>query len=129
MTNGNPVPPTPPLKSYADVQAFITDWLKTWGEYTAAQQAPHSDFWASLSYQDFTTGNVPNVTDSNGNPVKILKVGDSANSTIIMALLGTGPFASGNPNGWVQMPAFQSTMFSATQVSALAAWIDLGCPE
>ena len=77
----------------------------------------------SSSSQVFT------VTDSNGNPVKILKVGDSANSTIIMALLGTGPFAPGNPNGWVQMPAFQSTMFSTTQVSALAAWIDLGCHE
>ena len=74
------------------------------------------------------TGNVPNVMDSDGNPVRILQPGNSAQSYLIQALLGTGAFAPNNPNGWVQMPAYQSTYFSAAQVQAIADWIDNNCP-
>ena len=50
------------LNSFADVQAFITQVLKNNSE--SASGAPHLDFWNSLTYEQFTTGNAPGVGPS-----------------------------------------------------------------
>ena len=73
------------LTSFAQVQAFIAQVLTTNSE--DASGAPHGNFWSNLTYEQFTTGNVPGV-DS----VPILVVGDSKSSNIIQALQGAGLF-------------------------------------
>jgi hypothetical protein len=108
------------LNSFADVQAFITQILATNKETVGP---PHQDFWNTLSYDQFTTGNVPGV-DS----VQILKVGDSKNSNIIQALRGQGLFDP-NTGQYPQMPAFGPTYFTSDQIDEIAAWIDNGCPQ
>ena len=47
------------LKSFADVQNFF-------GHINAAG-AVHGPFWNTLSYDNFVTGTMPNVTDPNTN--------------------------------------------------------------
>jgi hypothetical protein len=106
------------LNSFAQVQQFITNILATNKETVGP---PHQDFWNTLSYDQFTTGNVPGV-DS----VQILVVGDSKNSNIIQALRGTGLFANGS---YPRMPAFGPTYFTEDQIAEIAAWIDNGCPQ
>ena len=110
------------LTSFAQVQAFIAQVLTTNGE--DASGAPHGNFWSTttgLTYEQFTKGNVPGV-----NSVPILVVGDSKNSNIIQALLGTGLFANGS---YPRMPAFGPTYFTSDQIAEIAAWIDNGCPQ
>jgi hypothetical protein len=72
-----------------------------------------------MSYQEFTTGNVPGVDP----PTKILVVGNSAVSNIILALQGVGPLFG--PTGNIgQMPADGPPYFTAPQIAEIAAWID-----
>jgi hypothetical protein len=107
------------LNSFADVQAFIAQVLKDNNE--DASGAPHGNFWSDLTYEQFTTGNVPGV-DS----VPILVVGDADNSNIIQALAGTGQFANGS---YPRMPAFGPTYFTPDQIAEIAAWINNKCPQ
>jgi hypothetical protein len=112
------------LTSFAQVQAFITQVLTQNNEMAGVSNAPHGAFWSSLTYEQFTTGNVPGV-DS----VKILVVGDANNSNLIQALSGTTgtPF---DPNGqYGQMPANGPPYFSQDQINEIAAWINNGCPQ
>ena len=53
------------LTSFAQVQAFIAQVLADNKE--DASGAPHGNFWSDLTYEEFTTGNVPNV-DSVADP-------------------------------------------------------------
>jgi hypothetical protein len=107
------------LKSFQDVQAFFS---------AVAAGAPHFQFWNTLSYTDFVTGNVPGVTDRNTNqPVSILTKGDGKNSNIVQALAGTGLFDP-NTGDFPQMP-YGGPYFSTTQIQELSGWIDSGCPE
>jgi hypothetical protein len=108
------------LTSFAQVQAFITQILENNKETVGP---PHQDFWNNLSYDQFTTGNVPGV-DS----VKILVVGNSKSSNIIQALQGTGLFDP-NTGQYPQMPALGPTYFTSDQIAEIAAWIDNGCPQ
>lgn len=110
------------LNSYAEVQAFIKDVMEQLGA-DAEFTAPHANFWATLSYQDFVNGNVP---DINGAPVKILVVGNSAQSELIHALKGEGIFAPGGR--FARMPS-GGPFFSEAQIKELADWIDAGCPD
>lgn len=108
-----------PISNYAQLQSFISDTLKTLG--VDAEFAPHAEFWSSLSYEEFTQGNVPGV----GGGVRILLPGDAASSQIIHALKGEGQFA-GNP--FDRMPSGGPFM-SDQQIAEIAGWINAGCPE
>lgn len=115
------------ITSYAGLAAFITKVLTDNHQINSVRNAPHKDFWNTMSYQDFTTGNVPNVTDG-GNPLRILIPGNSQASTIVHALQGTGIF---DPNTGSQdrMPANGPPFFTDAQIQEIAGWIDANCPQ
>src|SRR4051812_10055060 len=121
------------LKSYADVQAFITQILTDNGEISGVGNAPHGAFWNTLSYEDFVNGTVPNVTDQLGPPndklVPILVKGNSAQSNLILALRGQGLLFDLNGGSIGQMPGNGPPFFTDEQVGQIAGWIDTGCPE
>jgi hypothetical protein len=110
------------LNSFAAVQAFLTQVIAQNGNDISG--APHKAFW-NTTYTQFTTGNIPNVGPP---PARILIPGNSAQSNIIMALLGQG--ALFGPSGtYGQMPTDGPPYFTAAQVAETAGWIDAGCPE
>ena len=83
------------LNSYADVQKYLNNLVAVLG--SSIGRAPHGAFWNSLSYEQFTSGNVPGGAGVNRrpgdppNPVgtwKILVVGKPQDSNIIKALQG-----------------------------------------
>jgi hypothetical protein len=110
------------LNSFAAVQAFLTQVITQNGNEISS--AKHKAFWNTLNYTQFTTGNVPNVSP----PVRILIPKNSAQSNIIMALLGQGPLF-GSTGTYGQMPADGPPFFTPAQVDEIAGWIDAGCPE
>jgi hypothetical protein len=118
-----------PLNSFADVQQFITNVLTDNAEIGGVAASPHKSFWSTLSYQQFTTGNVPGVTDDNGRPMSILVKGDSAHSNLILSLRGKGPIFDPSTGSIGQMPANGPPMFTDDQINSIAAWIDAGCPQ
>src|ERR1700681_1997566 len=64
------------LNSFKDVQDMLTAFVTSQG--VPISGAPHVDFWNQLTYAQFTTGDVPGVTDPT-DPTKgmpILKIGD-----------------------------------------------------
>jgi outer membrane protein assembly factor BamB len=117
------------LKSYQEVQQLIVSTLKANNE--PFNQAPHKDFWATLSYDEFVTGNVPNVQDPNtGKPMPILVKGDSSKSNLILALRGAkGTLFDPDTGAIGRMPANGPPYFTAAQINAIAGWIDAGCPQ
>lgn len=119
------------LNNYKEVQAFINQVMeenKVAG--SPPPKSPHKAFWLTMSYEDFTTGTVPGVKDpATGNPIRILTVGDSASSNLIMALRGQGPLFDPNHGTFGRMPANNQQPFTDSQVNEIAEWIDRGCPE
>ena len=119
-----------PLKSYAEVQKFIGDILSANSEAGGVGNAPHLAFWATMAYNDFVNGNVPNVLDpATQKPVPILVKGESAQSNLILSLQGKGPMFDPNTGAFGQMPANGPPMFTHDQIQQLADWIDSGCPQ
>jgi len=118
-----------PLNSFVDVQNFIDRILTANSESSGVPASPHDAFWRNLTYAQFVTGNVPNVTDPNtGQPMPILVKGNSPTSNLILSLRGVGPIFG--PNGAIgQMPANGPPFFTDDQIASLAAWIDKGCPQ
>ncbi len=120
------------LTSYAQVQAFITQVL-TQNNEIGSRFSPHGQFWATLTYDQFVNGNVPNVQE-NGQPLPILVKGNSAQSNIILALKGAAgtPFDP-NTGDIGRMPANANPpakpFFTDAQIQEIADWIDAGCPE
>jgi hypothetical protein len=110
------------INSFKDVQDFINQFLDTHDEMSDVPTSPHKDFWNSLTYTQFTQGNIPGVTDNNKNPVRILIPRNSAASMVIQVLNGTSTVFD-------QMPANGPPFFTQAQVKELADWIDAGCPE
>jgi len=120
--------------SYADVQNALGQLVAN--NQLPIGQAPHGAFFQNLSYQEFTTGNVPGVTggpDDGG--YTILTVGNSAQSNIILALEGaSGTVFDPNSGSIGQMPQ-PSPPYNSSQptqsdiIAALKAWIDKGCPQ
>jgi len=121
--------PPPGLQHFKDVQDLITNTLKANNEPIG--HAPHSNFWATMTYQQFVTGNVPNVLDpTTQKPLPILVKGNSAKSNIIMALRGTqGTLFDPNTGAFGRMPANGPPYFTAAEINAIAGWIDAGCPQ
>jgi hypothetical protein len=121
------------ITSYEDVQSVLNAFYQTAGVSPAT--APHHIFWQSLTYEQFVTGDVPNVGKEYGGPYKILVKGNSAASNIINALEGTpgGPF---DPTTGIvgQMPQpnppYQAAVPPQSDlIAGLKGWIDKGCPQ
>jgi hypothetical protein len=110
------------FNNYADVQAGLNTFVANAG--VNIDGAPHGAFWQTLSYSDFTTGNIPGV--SQGGPWKILVVGDSKNSNIIQILQGVGQAAQNFGRMPRPRPPYPG---QADLIAALAAWIDAKCPN
>ena len=116
------------LSHYADVQQYLIKILTAnissqtgnTEEEDSESSAPHGAFWATMTYEDFTTGDVPNM----GMPV--LKVGSASDSNIIKALLGQPPF---DGSQFQQMPADGPPFLTPEQVQPISDWINNGCPE
>jgi hypothetical protein len=111
------------LNNYADVQAALNAFVKQAG--VTPGQAPHGAFWNSLTYTQFTTGNVPGV--QTGGPWQILVIGDSKSSNIIQILSGVG--SAFNAFGQMPQPSPPYEPEQSTLITDLAAWIDAGCPN
>ena len=122
------------ISSYADVQNVL-------GQLVAANQlpigqAPHGAFYQTLSYQEFIAGNMPGVgggPDDGG--FKIVQVGNSKQSNIILALTGAaGTVFDPNTGSIGQMPQpnppYNGEVPTQSDViTALSAWIDNNCPQ
>ncbi len=127
------------INSYAEFQAYLTGILTTnkgpsgsSEEADATKNAPHSNFWNTLTYDQFTTGPVPNVNDPNtGDPMPIMEKNNADNSNIIMALRGTpgSLFDPNNPNGFGRMPADGGPFLTDDQIQPIADWINAGAPN
>jgi hypothetical protein len=111
------------LKNYADVQAALNNFVSKAG--VTPGQAPHGAFWNTLSYAQFTTGDVPGVQQ--GGPWKILVVGDSKSSNLIQILSGFGN--ASNYFGQMPQPNAPYDPEQAQLISDLSAWIDAKCPN
>jgi hypothetical protein len=118
---------SPALKSYAEVQTLLNSFMKR--NKGKIEFAPHEAFWNAMSYRQFIEGNVPEVTDPAGKPLKILVVGNAGKSNIIMALRGTAGSIFDREKGAIgRMPPVGPFM-SDEEIDRLADWIDRGCPE
>lgn len=115
------------LDSYADVQKLFETFVKT--NNIPIQFAPHSDFWNTMTHDQFVNGNVPGVSDpATGNPLPMMVKGDSANSNIILALQGKGPLFDPSTGSIGRMPP-SGPFMSAGDIQLLADWIDNGAPK
>ena len=116
-----------PVDSFQDVKALINGILSANGQAGDVPNSPHKDFWNSLSYNDFITGNVPHVPN-NGQALRILVPGDSGSSALVQVLRGVG---IADPVNGTQdrMPANGPPWFTDQQIQELADWIDNGCPQ
>jgi hypothetical protein len=129
------------LNSFKDVQNLLDQFVASSG--VTPGPAPHGVFWRTdadgnpMTYKEFTTGYVPGFDPGSFPPngLLILVVGNSAASNIVMALQGTGPFASGGSIG-EQMPQpsppYNSNKQAPQQkdvIAALIQWIDAKCPD
>lgn len=119
------------LHTYPEVQAFITKVMEENKKPGApAPAAPHKAFWLTLSYKDFTEGNVPGVLDPvTKQPIPILIKGNSKASNLILSLRGLGALFNPVNGSFGPMPANGRQLFTEEQVAELAGWIDAGCPE
>jgi hypothetical protein len=106
------------LKNYADVQKALSDFCAAVGVNPA--RAPHKDFWNTMTYEQFTTGEVPRFKG-----VKVLVIGNSKDSNIIQILQGIGE----QSDNYGPMPPDVSPDKKTTIIAQLSAWIDAKCPK
>lgn len=118
----------PVLKSYADVQALLNDFMKR--NNGPIEFAPHGAFWNEMSHKQFIEGNVPDVTDpATGKPVKILMVRNSRGSNLIMVLRRTKGSIFDPETGSIGRMPPTGPFMSDEEINRLADWIDRGCPD
>jgi hypothetical protein len=124
---GAGVVPAPAIRSYAELGKYVHDILEA--NKSLPVRKPHLEFWLSLSYEDFVNGNVPGVKDPKTNrPMKILEIGNSKASNLILALEGTKGTIFDPDGDFGPMPAI-GPLFTPEQIAPIAAWIDAGCPK
>lgn len=115
------------------LRAYIDAILQQNNESGGVSSAPHRNFWDTMGYTDFTTGNVPGVNFGPNPPYKILILGDGANSNFVQALQGVGPLFDNNTGAFGQMPANANPpampYFTAQQIQPIIDWINNGCPN
>ncbi len=113
--------------------SYIDGILTQNGEIGGVATAPHKNFWQTLSYGEFTTGDVPGVNFGPNPPYPILVLGDGANSNFVLALQGTGPLFDNNTGAFGQMPANANPpampFFTAAQIQPIIDWINNHCPN
>jgi len=81
-------------------------------------KALHGDFWERLDHKDFLSHKVMFA----GGEIPIIRRFDGANSALVQALRGTGPFKK------FRMP-FMRRYISEVDIVQIEKWIDDGCPE
>ena len=81
-------------------------------------KALHGDFWERLDHKDFLSHKVMFA----GGEISIIRCFDGANSALIQALRGIGPFKK------FRMP-FMRRYISEGDIMQIEKWIDDGCPE
>jgi hypothetical protein len=113
--------------------AYIDSILQQNGESSGVPGSPHQGFWSSLSYAQFTTGNVPGVNFGPNPPYPILVMGNGASSNFVQALQGVGPLFDNNSGAFGEMPANANPpsmpFFTAAQIAPIIDWINSGCPN
>ena len=112
--------------------AYVNGILQQNNEAAGVPNSPHKNFWATLNYQQFTTGNVPGNFGSSP-PYRILVAGNGASSNFVQALQGIGPLFDNNTGEFGQMPANANPpskpFFTAAQIQPIIDWINNGCPN
>ena len=115
------------------LRAYINNILKQNKLAEGVADAPHMNFWDKLSYKEFTTGNIPGVTEGPSPPYRILVVGDGANSNLVMALQGKGPLFNKDDGAFGRMPANaeppEKPYFTDEQIQPIIDWINRRCPN
>lgn len=118
---------TTPLNSYSDVQTLLNDFVKQ--NNIPIQSSPHGRFWNG-SYKQFVEGDVPGVTDpATHKPLKVLVVGNSKQSNVVMALRGTQGSIFDPETGSIGRMPPSGPFMSDEDINRLADWIDRRCPE
>ena len=118
----------PALKSYADVQALLNDFMKR--NNGEIEFSPHGTFWNEMSHKQFIEGNMPDVSDpATGKPLKVLVVRNAKQSNIIMALRGTKGSIFDRETGSIGRMPPTGPLMSDEEINRLADWIDRGCPD
>jgi hypothetical protein len=126
-----------PIDSYngngLTLAAYLDGILQRNNELNGVATAPHKNFWDSLTYQQFTTGNVPGISFGPTPPYPILVVGDAASSNFVLALQGEGPLFDNNTGAFGQMPANANPpampFLTAAEIQPIIDWINNGCPN
>ncbi len=125
-----PDAPAKPLDKdvgYAEIQSLFAGLRRDPGD------APHERFWEN-DYEEFVAFEFPLSWDDVGEKsIKLLVVGNSAESNLIKALRGGKGITVTRADGSTEqanipMMPKGSTM-DAAQIDVVAAWIDAGCPE
>ena len=107
------------INNYKDLQNLLNSFVSV--NNLSPGLAPHGVFWNSLTYDQFVTGNVPNIG------VPILVKGNAAESNLIQVLKGT---SSDFPQMPQPSPPYDAKSPSQDDViSEISAWIDAGCPN
>ena len=104
------------INSFQGLRDYMNTILTSRNQYNKTKNnSPHGLFWDTMSYKDFTTGDVPGIG------IPILIIGNSKNSNFIKALRGEDDLT--------QMPLGNNPYFNETDIVPIAKWIDDGCPE
>jgi hypothetical protein len=115
------------------LRAYINGILKQNNLADGVASAPHLNFWDTLNYREFTTGNVPGVDAGPNPPYRILVVGDGANSNLVLALQGKGPLFDKDTGAIGRMPANanppEMPYFTDAQIQPIIDWINRRCPN
>jgi hypothetical protein len=115
------------LNSFKEVQDLLDNFVKT--NNVPIQFARHKDFWKTMDYDKFTSGNVPNVKGPDGKPLKILVRKSSAQSNLILALQGAKGTIFDPDTGLIGRMPPDGPFMSPDQIKLLADWIDQDCPN
>ena len=116
------------ITSFAQLGQYIDGILSANGDLPVGGK--HKQFWDTLTYQQFTTGTVPGIVDPTTlQPMKILVVGNSKASNLIMALAGAKNTVFDPTTGAIGQMPLGGTAFTPAQIAPIAAWIDAGCPQ
>lgn len=113
--------------------AYVDSVLQQNNESSGVANAPHAGFWSTLSYAEFTTGNVPGVNFGPNPPYPILVAGNGAASNFVQALQGVGSLFDNNTGAFGEMPANANPpampFFTEAQIAPIIDWINEGCPN
>jgi hypothetical protein len=115
------------LNSYAAVQALLNDFVKS--NHVPIGSAPYGAFWDKMGYKEFTTGNIPGISDAAGKPLKVLVNRNSRESNLIRALRGTRGSIFDPVEGAVGRLPPTGPFMHEDDINLIADWIDRGCPN